>query len=800
MSACPSVETLRGAAVELLDEAAFAEIEEHLADCKDCQNRLETLAREWPDTRSRFCCSLPERGRPPQIPRFRIERQLGRGAMGIVYLAFDHELRREVALKVISGAFSPNDDARKRWRDEARAFSRVRHPNVVSLYDIGETDGWLFLVLEYIPGGSLKKRIDGPVPPRVAAKFMLRVSEAVEKIHQGGQFHLDLKPSNILIDSGEDAPLDQATPKVADFGIARPSPDGETADEEAATTVSGPWGGTPSYMAPEQVAASRDQLSPASDVHALGAILYQLVTGRPPFQGASTLETLEQVRSQDPVPPRRLNPKIPRDLETIALKCLEKSPSRRYASAEALAGDLRRWLDARPISARPVSPIGQAWRWCRRRPAVGALAAALMTTISVGFLAMVLLWRRADAERNRAEQEWSNAEKERDRAEAGYKAARAALAEVFDLGTTGLQTTGLSRDQFIVRLQTARRRILNRAEPRSGDLESSKLAYVDLVLGKKFEVQGKIDEPRLLHGESLLYWENILRKDPFDQFAQHRRFESAVRLATAIEDQGNAEDSLRHWERASLFGESILPAMSIGELETLADCRCSLATHVDRLGERVRARTILEGTLRILGNVPAENVTPEFCARVARTQFELGKIIQRFSLREIDHLSAEDWANRVARFFCSTFTTDSIPPLKESDVGCWLAQSLGQEAAFQRRNGKLDEAHRTVDRIHALGKIMVVRYPDQASAHLCLAETFAQRAKNAWRPEDRDEVERNWKLAIDEARHTLLLDPRDARAERLATKLQRRLNDLLAAPRETKSQGRTVQSASNTAL
>ena len=188
------------------------------------------------------------------------------------------------------------------------------------------------------------------------------------------------------------APWEAVTPRVSDFGLAV-SDGGHDVSE---TSLACPRG-TPSYMAPEQAAASRAEIGAASDIHALGAILYELLTGRPPFQGTSTLETLDQVRGQNPVPPRRLNPKIPRDLETIALKCLEKNPSRRYASAEALADDLNRWLEGRPIKARPVSPIEHAWRWCRRRPAVTALAAALMMTFSVGFLTIVLLWRRAEA-------------------------------------------------------------------------------------------------------------------------------------------------------------------------------------------------------------------------------------------------------------------------------------------------------------------------------------------------------------------------------------------------------------------
>ena len=282
----------------------------------------------------------------------------------------------------------------KAWLSEARCGSRVRHPNVVQVHDAADVDGWLYLVLEFVPGGSLKARLRGPVPPRSAAELMTQVAAAISAGHRAGLLHLDLKPSNILLDSALGAMWKDAHPKVADFGIARPL----AALDESSTNLAGPWG-TPSYMAPEQATASRDGVGPAADIHALGAILYELLTGRPPFQGASMLETLDQVRSQNPVSPRRMNPKIPRDLETIALKCLEKNPSRRYASAEALASDLSRWLDGHPINARPVSPLEHAWRWCYRQPAIAALAVTLFLTVIGSFFGLITLQRSSEAHR-----------------------------------------------------------------------------------------------------------------------------------------------------------------------------------------------------------------------------------------------------------------------------------------------------------------------------------------------------------------------------------------------------------------
>jgi eukaryotic-like serine/threonine-protein kinase len=241
------------------------------------------------------------------------------------------------------------------------------------------------------------------VSPAVATSLLATTAAAVEQIHQAGILHLDLKPSNILIDSDRAVLLNQVTPKVGDFGIARARWNEEPAAAETGTTLDGPWGGTPSYMAPEQITGTRMQLGPPADVHALGAILYELITGRPPFQGDSILHTLNMVREKEPVPPRQINPRISRDLETITLRCLQKDPSQRYPSAQALADDLRLCLNGQPIRACRVSGLERAWRWCRHRPAIAGLIGTLALTFGCTFLAIFLLWTKAAAARARSE-------------------------------------------------------------------------------------------------------------------------------------------------------------------------------------------------------------------------------------------------------------------------------------------------------------------------------------------------------------------------------------------------------------
>ena len=364
----------------------------HIEECPECRGFLERCAAGRLESLvAPQAAGRPAIGVPPQVADFTIERELGRGAMGVVYLARREAPRRQVALKLRPGGRRADARERRQWLREAEAAAAVRHPHVVTLYEAGVTDDWFLLALEYVPGGTLADRLSEPMAARTAARIAEIIAGAVHHIHRSGLLHLDLKPSNILLDADAAGGSEGLVPKVTDFGIAR------TAEASATDTGNAGPGGTPSYMAPEQINRPRAELTAAADIHGLGAILYHMLTDRPPYRGATVLETIDQLRRQEPVPPRRMNPQIPRDLEIICLKCLHKDPGRRYASAKELADDLRRWLDGRPIAARPVSPVERIWRWCRRRPVVAAMAAALMLTLSVSFVAAILLWRRAEA-------------------------------------------------------------------------------------------------------------------------------------------------------------------------------------------------------------------------------------------------------------------------------------------------------------------------------------------------------------------------------------------------------------------
>jgi serine/threonine protein kinase len=286
----------------------------------------------------------------PQVAGYDILEVLGRGGMGVVYKARQHGLNRIVALKMILAGASASPQDLSRFRAEAEAVAQLAHSNIVQIYEIGEQGGCPFLALEYVGGGSLAQHLDGtPVAPKQAAETVVALARAVQHAHERGIVHRDLKPANVLLHA-------DGTPKIADFGLAK------RADSNQVHTLTGTILGSPSYMAPEQAAGASDKIGPATDVYALGVILYEMLTGRPPFKGATLLETIEQVREHDPVPPRFLLPKTPRDLETICLKCLEKSPQRRYASAADLAADLQAFLDGEPIRAVAQTLLDQVAR------------------------------------------------------------------------------------------------------------------------------------------------------------------------------------------------------------------------------------------------------------------------------------------------------------------------------------------------------------------------------------------------------------------------------------------------------
>jgi eukaryotic-like serine/threonine-protein kinase len=297
----------------------------------------------------------------PAVPGYEIFGELGRGGMGVVYKARQLRLNRIVALKMILAGDHASPESALRFLAEAESIARLHHPHIVQIFAFGDFGGRPYFEMEYVAGGSLSDRLGGaPWPLRDAARLVETLARAIHEAHRMGIVHRDLKPANILLST-------DGIPKIADFGLAK------CLDTETGLTRTEWIVGSPSYMAPEQAGPGTTPIGPAADVYSLGAILYQLLTGRPPFQAATVLETLEQVRLDQPIAPTRLRPKLPRDIVTICLKCLEKTPARRYPSAAELAEDLRRFAAGETIRARSVGVPERLWRWCRREPALASL-------------------------------------------------------------------------------------------------------------------------------------------------------------------------------------------------------------------------------------------------------------------------------------------------------------------------------------------------------------------------------------------------------------------------------------------
>jgi Protein kinase domain len=351
---------------------------------EDSLKRLAVLPRRPVAEESRARTLRLSVGPGPEVAtrrvfgEFELLSEIASGGMGIVYKARHRRLNRVVAVKTLKpGALRPSRDMVSRLRMEAKVVAALDHPNIVPLYDIGEQGGYPYLVLKLFPCGDLDRHLlRFSRNPRAAARLLARVARAVHYAHLQGVLHCDLKPSNILLDP-------QGAPHVTDFGLAK------CVATESGLTRTGLILGTPAYMAPEQVSGRRREMTAAVDVYGLGAVLYKLLTGSPPFQAEALYELLDQVRDCKPIPVREHNPRIHRDLEAICLKCLEKDPGRRYHSAAALAVDLDRWRSGAAITARPLGRWERAWRWYHQNRLVVAISAALVTLVMIFALAAV---------------------------------------------------------------------------------------------------------------------------------------------------------------------------------------------------------------------------------------------------------------------------------------------------------------------------------------------------------------------------------------------------------------------------
>jgi len=734
----------------------------HIEGCPECRKFLERCVEHGLESLPAPPAELPWPDTVPQIDGFTIERELGRGAMGVVYLARRDKPRRQVALKLLPGGRLAGPGERRQWLREAEAASLVRHPNIVTVYEAVESDRWFLLVLEYIPGGTLADRLSGPLNPTIAARLMEAIARAVHHIHLCGQLHLDLKPSNILLDGEPDAEWEAMTPKVSDFGIARTAVRGAT---DAGGT--GP-GGTPSYMAPEQITKPRQDMTARADIHGLGAILYHMLTGRPPYQGATVLETVDLVQRQDPIPPRRLNPKIPSDLETICLKCLEKDPARRYPAAGLLADDLGRWQSGLPVSTRPVSTLGKSWRWCRRRPGIAALTSALALlalALSVSVVVITLLWRQAEANFRMSNDHLVD------------------LVEWIDFGERHVPQA-VTNDPRIPLLEKLKGRLLARSRSHPDDREATRrLDAVEICLRERLQQGARREKAQTILLESLANLDVLARRDPSDESI--REILSRLHyLAELSEGMGNTDDSVVYLRRAIQLNEDqIRLKPSASGFEGLLFNRRALAWLLFRRGDREQARSLFAANNSLLETLPSELkalITPvqrfkaDVDAKISiegapspkawkTSGHESDDAVRLSRLRSPtdDTQSPQEWARIAAQAIRSDDRADpATAARRESEDALNVTQYLTEIASTLRRVRDIIGAMRIGERITALGHYLVATYPDQRAAHLVLSEAYLQYYRNDWETKDPDAVETNMRFALGAAQDAFALESR----------------------------------------
>ena len=447
---------------------------------------------------------------PRRLGAYELIEVLGRGGMGVVYRARQSSLERDVALKLLPGGEFARPDFRKRFRREALAAARLRHPNIVGIHEVGEHDGIAFYSMELVSGRNLAELLaDGPLAPRRAAEYLRAIAGAVRHAHEAGILHRDLKPANVLVDRVTDQP------RVTDFGLAKSvrndagSDEGSPGDSrpgerlggaDPELTITGQAFGSPSYMPPERTLGAGSGTGPAGDVYSLGAILYHMLTGRPPFEGVGIHDVLLQVRDNDPIPPRRRNARVPIDLETICLECLAKEPSRRYPSAEALAGDLTRFLEGRPILAHPVGTVRRLGLWCRRRPVVAALSAgilSLLVVVAVGasFAVLRVAAARRAEHAERLKTETANAELRETNRRLGETVQLLEMQRIEDLFRAGDSPGAVARLAAVLRRDRsnpiAAARLLSAMAQRPWALPGPTLSHAAGVTVAEFSPDGR---------------------------------------------------------------------------------------------------------------------------------------------------------------------------------------------------------------------------------------------------------------------------------------------------------------------
>jgi serine/threonine-protein kinase len=720
---------------------------------------------------------------PETVAGYEVLRELGRGAMGVVYQARQPGLKRLVALKMILAGSHAGAHELARFRSEAEAIARLQHANIVQIYEVGDDAGRPFFSLEFVDGTSLDKKIGAtPQPPREAARMAQVLAQAMDHAHRHGIVHRDLKPANVLLT--HDGVL-----KIGDFGLAK------RLEGDAGQTRTGAVLGTPSYMAPEQAQGRGRDVGPPADVYALGAILYELLTGRPPFRSTSVLDTLEQVRSREPVAPIQLQPGVPRDLETICLKCLQKEPAQRYATAGGLADDLGRLLAGEPILARPVGRVERLWRWGRRNPLVAGLLAAVVLSLLAGTAVASCLAVRAQqkageaekqaqiARRNEDEARESKekaeqaaeqarksqkaAEKARDQVRASHQRTVDQMLQLTDWLQTRWQTSSLStratpevrqaRNDLLATIQQSLLALAKEIE--RDEISSFAQAATCQKLGDLLLKLGQGDEARRMYQQGYDLVQRVVDQQPDSDQARANLSVMLLRLGDlSLEHDGDARAARAYYARAQdLFQEAVTQPR--GHDYNPPQGKALLSHYAIHLGKADL----------VLGDPAAALASFEKCFayRKAWAEAEPASVPARSYLSEAYlWIGIVSWhlgdAKAMREHFgkCVAICEDlSRQYPKDFSFKSDLAEVYGAYGDAQLRLGMEDDARKSYERSREHIEAMVAHNRGDASQLPLLALTHERLATLALRKQDAPAAEKHYQQALQLRTELEQIDP-----------------------------------------
>jgi serine/threonine protein kinase/tetratricopeptide (TPR) repeat protein len=714
------------------------------------------------------------------IAGYEILQLLGEGGMGVVFKARHRALQRVVALKMIRPDVYAGAEERARFLTEAKAIARLQHPHIVQIYEVGEQDGRPYFAMEFVDGSSLDRRLNGtPMPPREAARLVLLIARAIEAAHQAGIIHRDLKPANILIldparpekeatlrpnvvDASAQSQVSrlwrkmglgrQTTlkfrrrqtlhgkqtmipgsgliPKITDFGLAK------QIDQDTGQTRAGTIMGTPSYMPPEQATGDSKAMGPLVDVYAVGAILYETLTGRPPFRGASVLETLDMVRKQEPVPPCRLQPNLPRDLETISLKCLEKDPKRRYESARELADDLERYLNGEPIVARPVAAWERGLKWARRRPA----AASLIGLSVVAIVALMLFgWLWAVRESRHATESLQQAE----RVQASFREALQAvddlLREVGEVDLADEPHMEQVRERLLAKAQAYFTKFLQ--EHGDDPVVRHEAARAHSRLGDIHHLLGKHQESEHAYLKALPYLEQLALESPGEPAPRRELARARHGMGIVLKKVNRFAESETAFREALRLREN-LASESQNPLDRrdLAFSQYWLGALLAPLsGRRQEAETYYRATLALQEPLAKDFPDqPGFRRELASTLNNLGNL-----LRASGNPATEATYRRALEIQEELVRTDSTKAEYKRDLARTQG-NLGQWYASARRDKPALEA---IEAAHSLFAELARDFPKVPDYQLELSMALTELARQ-WRTTKPREAEDAMRRAL----------------------------------------------------